>query len=71
VGERPEDAPGGAASDHDLVDDDFVMDATDTGHTRLTGEIRDPAHLHGVLNQLTSLAIEIVSVTTTTNERQP
>ena len=42
--------------------DDFSIDATAGGHTRLVGEIRDPAHLHGVINQLTSLAIEIVSI---------
>lgn len=43
--------------------DDFAIDTTTSGITRLTGEVRDPSHLHGVMNHLTSLAIEIVSVT--------
>lgn len=43
--------------------DDFSIDASAGGHTRLVGEIRDPAHLHGVINHLTSLAIDIVSLT--------
>ena len=47
----------------DRLTDDFSIDTTAGGNTRLTGEIRDAAHLHGVLNQFTSLAIEIVSVT--------
>ena len=42
--------------------DDFSIDTTSGGHTRLVGDIRDPAHLHGVIAQLTSLAIEIVSL---------
>ena len=42
--------------------DDFSID-NDAGHqTRLIGEIRDPAHLHGVVTQLTSLAVDIVSL---------
>ena len=43
------------------LSDDFSIDTTAGSHTRLVGEIRDAAHLHGVINQLTSLAIEIVS----------
>ncbi len=43
--------------------DDFSIDTTIGGHTRLVGDVRDAAHLHGVINQLTSLAIEIVSLT--------
>ena len=39
--------------------DDFSID-TAGRQTRLVGEIRDAAHLHGVITQLTSLAIEIV-----------
>lgn len=42
--------------------DDFSIDTAAGSHTRLVGEIRDAAHLHGVINQLASLAIEIVSV---------
>ena len=43
--------------------DDFSIDATAGGRTRLVGEIRDPSHLHGVVTHLTSLAIDIVSLT--------
>ncbi|MEM7337647.1 MAG: hypothetical protein AAF467_03300 [Actinomycetota bacterium] len=58
--------------------DDFAVDHPDAGRTRLTGVIRDPAHLHGVLAHLTSVAAEIVSLTahdpnqptTSTTERQ-
>ncbi|MEZ5376816.1 MAG: hypothetical protein R2733_09930 [Acidimicrobiales bacterium] len=43
--------------------DDFSIETIAGRHTRLVGKIRDPAHLHGVINQLTSLAIDIVSLT--------
>lgn len=54
----------GRASDRILAGlrDDFSIDPSTSG-TRLVGEIRDAAHLHGVITHLTSLAIEIVSVT--------
>ena len=42
--------------------DDFAIEATDAGTTRLTGAIRDAAHLHGVVTHLTALAIDIVSL---------
>ncbi len=42
--------------------DDFAIEATDDGTTRMTGAIRDAAHLHGVITHMTSLAIEIVSL---------
>lgn len=42
--------------------DDFAIEATDAGTTCMTGAIRDSAHLHGVVNHLTSLAIDIVSL---------
>ncbi|MCX5529508.1 ATP-binding cassette domain-containing protein [Streptomyces sp. NBC_00006] len=42
--------------------DDFVVDHTDAGLTRLVGDITDPAHLHGVLAHLTSFNAEVVSV---------
>ncbi len=41
--------------------DDFAVESGG-GTTRLIGEIRDPAHLHGVIAHLTSLAVEIVSI---------
>ena len=44
--------------------DDFAVEVTDAGTTRMTGTIRDAAHLHGVVIHLTSLAIDIVSLTT-------
>jgi len=43
-----------------VLRDDFAIDTTTAGITRLT--VRDPSHLHGVINHLTSLAIEIISV---------
>lgn len=42
--------------------DDFSIETIAGGQTRLVGVIRDSAHLHGVINQLTSLAIDIVSL---------
>ncbi|MGB5757900.1 MAG: hypothetical protein WBM50_13370 [Acidimicrobiales bacterium] len=55
----------GQASERILarLSDDFSIEIIAGRHTRLVGEIRDSAHLHGVINQLTSLAIEIVSIT--------
>ena len=41
--------------------DDFSIDTIGGSQTRLVGVIRDPAHLHGVVTHLTSLAIDIVS----------
>ncbi|MFK8026381.1 MAG: hypothetical protein AB8G26_20670 [Ilumatobacter sp.] len=60
--------------------DDFAIETTETGTTRITGAIRDAAHLHDVITHVTSLAIEIISLTrrepellqpTTPPERQP
>lgn len=45
--------------------DEFAIDHPRPGTTQLVGVIRDPSHLHGVLTHLTSVAIEIVSVTPT------
>ncbi|MEM7284789.1 MAG: hypothetical protein AAF480_00425 [Actinomycetota bacterium] len=42
--------------------EDFAIEATDAGTTRIAGAIRDAAHLHGVITHLTSLAIDIVSL---------
>ncbi len=41
--------------------DDFEIDRSTDGVTRLAGVIRDPSHLHGVLTHLTSVGAEIVS----------
>ena len=43
--------------------DDFSIDTAAGRHTRLVGQVRDASHLHGVIHQLMSLAIEIVSIT--------
>ena len=45
--------------------DDFSIETIAGGDTRLVGVIRDAAHLHGVVTHLTSLAIDIVSLTPT------
>ncbi len=57
----------GHATDRILghLSDDFAIAHPQPGTTQLTGVIRDPAHLHGVLFHLTSVAIDIVSVTPT------
>lgn len=47
------------------LSDDFAIDHPDARTTQLTGAIRDPAHLHGVLAHLTSVAIDIISVKAT------
>jgi len=44
------------------VTDDFVIDITPAGNTRLTGEIHDPSHLHGLLAHFTSMTAEVVSL---------
>lgn len=43
--------------------DDFTVDHPVPGRTRLTGVIRDPAHLHGVVAHLTSVTAELISLT--------
>lgn len=57
----------GHATDRTLghLSDDFDIDHPQPETTQLTGVIRDPTHLHGVLAHLTSVAIGIVSVTPT------
>ena len=42
--------------------DDFSFDHSEEGVTRLTGGIRDAAHLHGVMAHLTSVSVELISV---------
>lgn len=51
--------------------DDFAIEATDAGTTRITGPIRDAAQLHGVVTHLTSLAIDIVSLVPLEPGRSP
>jgi hypothetical protein len=42
--------------------DDFDVDHTDDGLTRLIGEVHDPAHLHGLVAHLTSMNLELISL---------
>jgi hypothetical protein len=44
---------------------DFAVDHTLDGVTRLSGEIRDAAHLHGVVAHLTSVNLELISIAPT------
>lgn len=46
-------------------EDDFALTVLDGKTTRLVGPIRDAAHLHGVINHLVSLAIDVISITPT------
>jgi hypothetical protein len=52
--------------------DDFTFDHTADGVTRLIGEVRDAAHLHGVVAHLTSVNAQLISIapllTSTQNE---
>ena len=42
--------------------DDFTVDHPVDGVTRLIGEVRDAAQLHGVVAHLTSLNVELISI---------
>lgn len=42
--------------------DDFAVDHTVDGTTRLVGPITDAAHLNGVLAHLTSVNVDLISV---------
>jgi len=42
--------------------DDFTVDHTTPGVTRLVGPVIDPCHLHGVLAHLTSVGVELISL---------
>ena len=42
--------------------DDFTITYTLPGDTRLVGEVRDAAHLHGVVAHLTAVNVELVSI---------
>ena len=42
--------------------DDFVIDHSVPGVTRLVGRVLDASHLHGVLAHLTSVGVELVSL---------
>ncbi len=42
--------------------DDFAIDHSVDGVTRVTGEVRDAAHLHGIVAHLTSVGAELISI---------
>jgi hypothetical protein len=42
--------------------DDFAIDHSVEGVTRLTGDVRDAAHLHGIVAHLTSVGAELISI---------
>jgi hypothetical protein len=42
--------------------DDFAIDHSVDGITRVTGDVRDAAHLHGIVAHLTSVGAELVSI---------
>ena len=42
--------------------DEFAIDHDHEGVTRLTGELRDASHLHGIVAHLTSLGAELISI---------
>jgi hypothetical protein len=42
--------------------DDFQIDVTEKGTTRLVGDIRDASHLNGLLAHFTSMNAEIVQL---------
>lgn len=42
--------------------DDFSIDRSEDGVTRLAGNIRDASHLHGLILHLASRSIEIISI---------
>ena len=57
--------------------DDFRVEATGQGTTRLVGDIRDASHLNGLLAHFTSMNVEVVELrrldhpTTTESPHQP
>jgi hypothetical protein len=42
--------------------DEFAIDHDIEGVTRLTGDIRDASHLHGIVAHLTSVGAELISI---------
>ena len=55
---------GGHASDRVLrpVVDEFTIERTESGTTRLVGVIRDSSHLNGLLAHFTALTVEVVGL---------
>lgn len=54
----------GHASDRVLrpVIDEFTLEPTEAGTTRLTGLVRDSSHLNGLLAHFTSLNVEVIGL---------
>lgn len=44
------------------VVDDFRIEVTERGTTRLIGEIRDSSHLNGLLAHFTSMNVDVVEL---------
>lgn len=44
------------------VIDDFEIEPTECGTTRLVGEILDPSHLNGLLAHFTSMNVDVVGL---------
>lgn len=42
--------------------DDFQIEVTGRGNTRLVGDIRDASHLNGLLAHFTSMNVEVVQL---------
>jgi len=42
--------------------DDFSVDRSENGVTRLVGDITDASQMHGVVVHLASMSIEIISI---------
>ena len=44
------------------VIDDFDVEATECGTTRIVGEVRDASHLNGILAHFTAMNVDIVGL---------
>lgn len=55
---------GGHTSERVLrpVIDEFTVELTGAGTTRLVGHVRDSSHLNGILAHFTSLNIEVIAL---------
>lgn len=51
--------------------DDFSVDHSVPGVTRLVGVVRDASHLHGLVAYLASINAELIQLNPTQNHRSP
>jgi len=51
--------------------DDFTIDHSVEGVTRLTGDVRDSAHLHGIVAHLSAVNAELISICPITSAAPP